>query len=328
MKLTVYENKKLLTEASEKPKAIPGYAVFHVKACGVCGSDLPRMLENKAYHYPIVVGHEFAGVVEDSTNPALVGKRAAVFPILPCGKCEFCAREEYANCVSYNYYGSRCDGGMQDYLLIKEENLVFLPDSVSFEAGAMTEPLAVCLHAVKKADIRKDTRVLVYGAGTIGMLCAMWAKHFGATTVQVCDIDDNKLDMARELGFEIDDGSLVPDLVIEASGAGPAILGAIERLAAFGTLLMVGNVHKDVQIPEALYGKILRKQLTLKGSWNSDYKKNCNDWAESVAAIAEGQIAPTRLITHRFSLAQTEELLTLIDSRREFFQKIMLEETK
>lgn len=325
MKLTIYEHKKILPEASDVPQAVPGYALFHVKACGVCGSDIPRMLEGKAYHYPIVVGHEFAGIVEDSTNPSLVGKRAAVFPILPCGKCEFCAREEYANCVSYNYYGSRCDGGMQDYLLIKEENLVFLPDNVSYEAGAMTEPTAVCLHAMKKAKITKDTRALIYGAGTIGMLCAMWAKHFGAKSVTLSDIDEGKLAMAKALGFEVATGEEQADLVVEASGASAALLGGIDRVSPFGTLLLVGNTAKDVVIPKEAYSKILRKQLTLMGSWNSDYKQTCNDWADSVAAIASGSFDPTVLITHRFALTDAEALVKLINERGELFQKIMLE---
>ena len=325
MKLTVYPDKRILPEKSERPVAKDGYACFRVKACGVCGSDLPRMLNNKAYHYPIVVGHEFSGIVEDSTNPTLVGKRAAVFPILPCGACEFCAREEYANCVSYNYYGSRCDGGMQEYLLVKETNLVFLPDSVSYAAGAMLEPTAVCLHAMKKAEIGENTRVLIYGAGTIGMLCAMWAKHFGAKSVTLSDIDERKLAMAKELGFSVAAEDERADVVVEASGAGAALIGGIEHLAPFGKLILVGNTERDTVIPKEVYSKLLRKQLTVCGSWNSDYKRDCNDWVDSVRAIAQGSICPERLITHRFALSEASAMVELIDRRTELFQKIMME---
>ena len=263
--------------------------------------------------------------MEDSKNADIVGKRVAVFPILPCGKCAMCAKEEYAGCVSYNYYGSRCDGGMQDYLLVKEDNLVFLPEGVSFEAGAMTEPMAVCLHAVKKASIDENTRVLIYGAGTIGMLCAMWAKHLGAVKVTVSDIDPNKLAMAARLGFPAVEKEETADVVIDASGACAALCDGIERLTPMGRMVLVGNTERDVTLPQGVYSKLLRKQLTLIGSWNSDYKTSSNDWTDSVRAVAEGVIDPTVLITHRLALTETERLLSLIDDRTEFYQKIMLE---
>ena len=112
---------------SEELNAIDGYCVFDVKACGICGSDIPRVFAGTSYYYPIVLGHEFCGVVIDSKNKELIGKRACVFPILPCGECEFCKKEQWASCKHYDYYGSRRDGGMQSQLLMKENNLIFLP---------------------------------------------------------------------------------------------------------------------------------------------------------------------------------------------------------
>ena len=325
MKLSVQKNSVLVYEQEEKSVLKDGYALFHVKACGVCGSDIPRILDGKAYYYPIVLGHEFSGVVAQSANEELIGKRAAVFPILPCGKCEFCEREEYANCVNYNYYGSRCDGGMQDYLLVKEENLVFLPDNVTYAAGAMVEPCAVTLHAIKKAHITEDDTVLVYGAGTIGLIAAMWARYFGAKKVFVSDIDEKKLEFASSLGFEKITPETNPTVVIEASGAGSALNDGLSRIKAFGRVIIVGNSSKDVVIDSVNYSHILRKQLTLCGSWNSNYKTNDNDWKEVVEAISKGYIEPERLVTHRIDLDEFERLLKLIDGREEFFQKIMME---
>ena len=193
MRLCIGEGAKWYFEESVMPRPTADSVAFRVKACGICGSDIPRIFSGKSYFYPIVLGHEFAGEVADSDDSALIGKRACVFPILPCGKCAFCEREEWANCVQYDYYGSRRDGGMQDYLLIKKENLIFLPDAVSDAAASMIEPTAVCLHAVKKADIQKGDTVTVYGAGTIGLLCAMWARAFGAKQVFISDIDQTRL---------------------------------------------------------------------------------------------------------------------------------------
>jgi len=321
MKLTVYEGGAVRPEPSEKPVARDGYCVFRVKACGVCGSDLPRVFMGRSYYYPIVLGHEFAGVVEDSTNPSLVGMRACIFPILPCGECEYCKREQYANCTHYNYYGSRTDGGMQEYLLIKESNLIPIPDSVSFEAASMAEPMAVCLHAVKKAGIKKGDTVTVYGAGTIGLLCAMWAKHFGAEQVYLSDINESRLAFARELGFAVS-ADETPDAILDCSGAGSAVCSALERIKAFGTLVLVGNAERDVTLTVEAYSKLLRKQLTVCGSWNSDFRSDVNDWQESVDAMASGAMHPEVLITHTYPVERGDEAFAMIASGKEFFNKV------
>jgi len=323
MKLYVDSNAKIGVAPTEKPLPTDSEAVLRVKACGICGSDIPRVFAGKSYFYPIVLGHEFAGVVEDSKNPALIGKRACVFPILPCGKCAFCAEEKWANCVKYDYYGSRRDGGMQDYLLVKEENLIFLPDSVSDAAGSMIEPTAVCLHAVKKLHITPETVVTVYGAGTIGLLSAMWARAFGAKRVCVFDVDADRLAFAVALGFEAS-GDETPDAVIEASGAPAALNAALEKVRAFGELVIVGNAERDVTLGQANYSKLLRKQLTVYGSWNSDRSHAADDWRDSIDAIAAGHIDPEQLITHRFALRDGVSAFALIGDRKTFYNKITL----
>ena len=322
MRCVIYENGDIRIEESETLKARKGYAVFSVKASGICGSDIPRAFYNGAYHYPLVVGHEFSGVVKDSTNPALVGKRACVFPILPCGECAACQKERWAGCVKYDYYGSRRDGGMQSELLVKESNLVFLPDSVSYEAGAMVEPMAVCLHAVKKANVA-NAQVLVYGAGTIGLLSAMWAKALGASKVYVKDIDEKRCAFAESLGFSLYGGEEV-DTVIEASGSAAVLGEAIGNCAAFGTIVLVGHGKKDVTLSHDAFVSILRKQLTLVGSWNSDRAAFNDDWADSVAAMQAGKINPEALITHKIPLANAKEAFKIAIDRSVFSNKIMV----
>ena len=323
MKLTVYQDCKTVVEPSEKPAATEGYARFRVKACGVCGSDLPRVFSGASYFYPIVLGHEFSGIVEDSLNPDLIGKRACVFPILPCGACEFCKKQQWANCKQYDYYGSRRDGGMQSDLLIKESNLVFLPDNVSYEAGAMIEPTAVCLHAVKKAEITNESTVLVYGAGTIGLLSAMWAKVLGARAVYVSDIDPRRCELAEKLGFSKYNGQSV-NTVVEASGAAAALNDAISNCEAFGRIVLVGHGKNDVSIAHDRFVQILRKQLTLTGSWNSDFSDDVNDWRESVQAISDGKIQPEVLITHKIPLNEGDRAYKTAGNREEFSNKIMV----
>ena len=322
MKLTIFEGANLAVEPTEMPLYTKDEVVLKVKACGICGSDVPRVFNGKSYYYPIVLGHEFAGIVEESSGGKWDGKRVCVFPILPCKECEYCKKEQYANCTHYDYYGSRRDGGMQDYLLVKEENLIVLPDNVSYEEGAMIEPTAVCLHAVKKANVAKGENVLIYGAGTIGLLCAMWAKDFGAENIYLVDIDEKKLQMAENLGFKRYNGEVV-QVVMEASGANACLNQAIDKIAAFGRLMIVGNASGDMTITKDNYSKILRKQLIILGSWNSDYSKAVNDWKDSVQAISEGRIKPEKLITNKFLLQDGVQAFEMIKNK-EFYNKIMV----
>lgn len=323
MRCVIQSSGNIVMQGSDIYFATEGECLFEVKASGICGSDIPRAFSNGAYFYPIVVGHEFSGIVKDSKKPELVGKRACVFPILPCGKCKFCQAQQWSSCINYDYYGSRRDGGMQSELLIKESNLVFLPDNVSYAAGAMIEPMAVCLHAIKKANICNISSVLVYGAGTIGLLSAMWAKAFGAKSVFVQDVDENRLAFARKLGFHSYSNETV-DVVIEASGSDAALNDAIMTCEPFGKIILIGHGKKDTYIKHDVFVKILRKQLTLAGSWNSDFSTETNDWEESVQAIAEGKINPEVLITHKIPLENAEEAFKISVDRNDFSNKVMV----
>jgi len=322
MKLTVYENGVYKVEESEKPSFSENEVLVKIKSAGVCGSDVPRVFNNASYHYPIVLGHEFSGIIEDSFDKDLIGKKVSVFPLLPCGECEFCKKQQYANCTHYDYYGSRRDGAMQSYLAVKKDNLVFLPDNVSYNAGAMVEPLAVCLHAVKKANIKNGDSVVIFGAGTIGLLCGMWAKSFGAEKIYFVDIDEQKLTFLEELGFSRYDNSPV-DVAIECSGANPCINSAILAVKPFSKVLLVGNVHNDLNLKKETYSQLLRKQVTLIGNWNSDFSDYSNDWVDTVNAISLRKIDPEKIITHIIPLKNGEKAFDIIKNR-EFYNKIMV----
>lgn len=324
MKLVIDKGGKYEVQNSEMPLIKDDEVLVKVKASGVCGSDVPRVFNDGAYFYPIVLGHEFSGVIEKANDKKLIGKRVAVFPLIACGECEFCKKEQYANCVKYDYYGSRRDGGNQDYIAVKTKNLVFIPDGVSFEEGAMVEPMAVCLHAVKKLGIKSGDSVVVYGAGTIGMLCGMWAKYFGATDVYFVDIDEQKIEFANKLGYKRYSDEKV-DFAIECSGAGACINGAINAVKAFSKVALVGNAHGDIVISKQTYSQLLRKQITLIGNWNSDFSSTVNDWVDSLNVVKNGGIQPAKLITHKIKLSQSEKVFDVIKARQ-FYNKIMIVE--
>lgn len=323
MKLMLNGSGQFTLEPSEELRPTEDEVVLQVKACSICGSDLPRAFESKAYYYPCVAGHEFAGYVKEAKDPSLQGMRAVVFPILPCKNCEYCAKEEYANCIQYDYYGSRRDGGMQDTLLIKKENLILLPDCLSYEEGACVEPLAVTIHAVKKAGITPGCTVNIFGAGGIGIMCGLWARFYGADTVRFSDIDQAKLDFAVSLGFEVYNGENA-DVCIEASGAGPALVNAIRSAATFGTVVIVGNAHKTMEITVDAYSQILRKQLNFHGSWNSSYASHQNDWQDAIDALAAGKIDVKPLITHRFPLEEGGQAFITAHDPSVFKSRVMI----
>jgi len=322
MKIVLIGDGKIELQESEKLEIKEGYSIVKVDACGVCGSDIPRIFLNKAYHYPIIIGHEFSGHVIESLNKDLINKRCTIFPILGCMECDHCKNEEWANCTHYDYYGSRRDGGMQDYLLVKDTNIIPIPDNVTTLEAAMTEPCAVTLHAIKKAEIKKDEKVLIYGAGTIGSLASMWVKSFGATPYLV-DIDKRKLDFMESLGYNRWNNEEV-DVVIEASGAPISTINAINNVKTFGRIIFLGNAFSDCNIDTVTYSKILRKQLTIKGSWNSDFAYFNDDWNDSIEAISLKKIDPSKLITHKYNINHAQDMIDMLKERKEFTSKVMV----
>jgi L-iditol 2-dehydrogenase len=322
------------------PQFGPGEVLLQIKAAGICGSDVPRVFEKGTYHFPTIPGHEFAGLIVDAgaEDRELIGKKAAVFPLLPCGKCEACQVGEYAQCRDYDYYGSRRDGAFAEYIAVKKWNLVFVPDSVPYEYAAMCEPCSVAIHALSQAGITLGDTVAIFGAGTIGLLAAQIARGWGAAQVVLIDVDDSKLSFARELGFvhTVDSKTVTPegyingitgdrgaDVVLEAAGVSATLGACFKAAKVFGKVVLLGYPAKDMGIPQKAYWEILRKQLTLKGTWNSSYNDAHNDWRLAIQCMDKGILQLEKLITHRFPLAECSKAFELARTHSEFSVKIM-----
>ncbi len=137
-------------------KPVPGEneALVKVRACGICGSDIPRIYKTGAHNMPLIPGHEFSGVVEEcASQPDLVDKRVGIFPLKPCMECPQCQSRHYEMCENYDYLGSRCDGGFADYVVVPVWNLILIPDEVTDNEAAMLEPMCVAVHAMRKAGL-------------------------------------------------------------------------------------------------------------------------------------------------------------------------------
>lgn len=322
------------------PELKAGTVLVKIRACGICSSDIPRIFVNGTYHFPTIPGHEFSGqivAVGDEADEALLGRRTCVFPLLPCKSCKACEIEAYAQCSNYNYFGSRCDGGFAEYLVVPVWNLVPFDDSISYEAAALCEPAAVSLHAVSLADIKKGQKVAVVGTGTIGFLMAAFARDKGAEVV-ICGRSDDKIAYAEELGFqtlhmkseaiEEDVRQLIAqdgfDAVIEGVGSNEAIEMSIRLTGALGTVVLVGNPTDDLHLSKNVYWSVLRKQITVKGSWNSSYNSKVNDWAEALRILKNSDFDYERFVTHKFAMEDYEKAFGVCKDKKEFMLKVML----
>jgi L-iditol 2-dehydrogenase/galactitol-1-phosphate 5-dehydrogenase len=186
-----------------------GDVLVRVAYAGICGSDIPRAFHGKAYHYPLVMGHEFSGTVVQAAADSgyTIDDRVVVFPLLPCRRCAACGTGDYAQCQHYDYYGSRRDGGFAEFVRVPASNLFRVPDRVSLRSAAMTEPCAVALHGVNKLDVKPGMSALVIGGGPIGNMVAQWLRLRGCGQVYVSDIDARKRAIAADMGFSVIDSS-------------------------------------------------------------------------------------------------------------------------
>lgn len=316
--------------------------VVRVRACGVCGSDIPRVFEKGTYHFPTIPGHEFAGEVialGEGAPDQLLGKRVAVFPLVPCRKCGPCQIGSYAQCEDYDYLGSRCDGAFAEFVRVPLWNLAPIPDSVSFEEAAMVEPAAVAAHALRQGQVDVGDSVLVFGAGPIGLMLAQWAAIWGAGRVVLADVDDRKLALARELGFldafnplEVGDSAAYvtsllgagADVVIEASGSSAAFEQCMLSARTFGRVVLMGNPAGEMRLSQKGYWAILRKELRVSGTWNSVYGVLPKDeWRLALDFMDSGRLDVKPLISHRVSLEGLPEALVMLRDRADFCSKVM-----
>lgn len=307
--------------------------LVRVGACGICGSDLPRVFEHGSSNgkYPLAIGHEFAGEVVqvgEQADPALVGVRAAIFPLIPCRKCDPCVTGNYAMCEDYDYLGSRRDGGFAEYCLIPSAWHLIPSEKASMEELSMTEPACVAQHAVRRANVQAGQTVVIFGAGPIGILAARWVQIFGAEPILV-DISPEKVEFAREKGFRVVNsreenlvdavkkwnGGCLADAAIEGTGAGVVLSSCIECIRAKGKIALLGNPAGETKIPQKLHSMMLRKEVDVHGVWNSSRAPYpVNEWKFTVRMMDEGILKTADLITDRLPLEELPQAMAEIKS--------------
>lgn len=283
----VVANEVVEYQEIEEPQVEPGAIKVKVKASGICGSDIPRVLHNGVHFYPIVLGHEFSGdVVEvgEGVETIKVGDRVSGVPLLPCMKCDDCQKGNYSLCKHYSFIGSRRQGSNADYVVIPATNAIVFDKSISYEQGAMFEPSTVALHGLLCNDYQGGDYVAVLGGGTIGMFTMQWAKIFGSKKVVVFDISEERLEMAKRLGADEVINTLEEDFmekakaitggkgyayVFETAGQPVTMRMGFELAANKAHVCFVGTPHVDLTFTPAMWENMNRKEFKLTGSWMS-----------------------------------------------------------
>lgn len=328
----IYGAKDVRIENVNEPAAAAGQVKIKVEWAGICGSDL------HAYHHgfgvsaephpvtgrglPLVLGHEFAGVVtelgEGVTNLA-VGDRVAVEPIVYAEDDYYVQRGKYNLASPFAFLGLQDDGGFAQYAIANASKAHKLPSNVSLEEGALMEPTAVTVHAVKESQLKIGDAVVVYGAGPIGLLTIMAAKAAGAASVIAVDISPERLSKALEVGASSVVNSLEADatteilaqhangvdVAFEAAGAQATFTSALEVIKKGGQLLIIAGYASPVTLD---VNSILVKEISIKTSLAYHHI-----FPEVIAMVSSGRLDTKKVITKKIKLDNlVEEGLELL----------------
>lgn len=324
----------------EKPAPLAGEVLMRVRATSICGSDVSRVLKGHRT-MPLILGHEAAGEVVEvgpGVDDKLLGLRAAVVPLMPCMRCAYCSQGLYSACTGYSFIGSRRNGTFAEYVMLPAENLLFLPDDLDFEAGALIEPATVALHALERGGFKPGQSAAALGAGSIGLMAVQWLRKLGAQKIFVSDLNDENLACARSFGAHIAINPLHEDIVsrvaeetggvdlaLELAGAPQTLAQAIEITRPRGSVVLTGNQPKDAVFPAGLMEQITRKELHVSGTWMS-YSAPFpgHEWPDAAAALCSGDLNAAEMITHRFPLSEVEAVFKGIADRSFTYRKIIL----
>ena len=340
----VRANENVTYQDYEEPVAGPGLVKVRVKASGICGSDIPRVLHHGVHYYPIVLGHEFSGdVVEvgEGVKKIKVGDRVSGAPLLPCMKCDDCQNGNFSLCKHYSFIGSRQQGSNADYVVLPEQNAVVFDKSISYEQGAMFEPSTVALHGIFQNEYRGGEYVAVLGGGTIGMFTMQWAKIFGSRKVVVFDISHERLELAKRLGADetvntTEDGYMEKAMaftegkgfsyVFETAGQIPTMHMAFELAANKAHVCFVGTPHEELKFTPAMWENMNRKEFHLTGSWMS-YSSPFpgKEWSLTAHYFATGQLKfDPGFIYKKVPMSQAQEAFQMFKIPGQVKGKVLL----
>ncbi len=321
----------------ERPTVGPGEVLLRVQKIGVCGSDIHVWHGQHPFtSYPVVQGHEFSALVEavgEGVTRVAVGMKATAAPQEVCGGCNPCKSGNYHICENLKVRGFQAPGCAQDLFVAPEERVVAFADSLSFEQGAMIEPVSVAVHATSRTDKIEGKNVVVFGAGTIGNLLAQAARCRGAKKILITDLVDFRLQKALEVGVDfacnvvkenlasrIKDvfGEEGFDVAIEAAGTEASLDDAVQYVQKGGDIVVVGVYGDRPKVDMSVVGD---RELSLIGSLM--YQQS--DYEQAAKWIADGLIVTEPLVTGHFPFEMYEDAYQHIEKHNDRTLKVIID---
>lgn len=322
--------KQVQVKETPMPELAPGQVLLKVTYAGICGSDSSFWTGGGPQAFPI--GHEMVGVVEDPNGSSFAkGDRVSLIEYVPCGECPACksGKRHLCSLGLWKAVGIGVPGTFAEYVAIRADMVRPVPANVSDRHAALVEPAAVALHAARVGGVKEGSRVLITGAGSIGLLIAACAKALGAEYVATTARNENRLNMARSCAFidEVFDGKdenmkdklakKAFDIAFDCSGAAPLISMCAAVLAPGGTFVMVA-AHGDLQ---AAYSPILMKELVVKGTFFFTEK----DFEDTLTFMSDGRLNVEQLATKIVGFADAQEAFEDLNSGSSANVKILLD---
>ncbi|HET9649719.1 MAG TPA: NAD(P)-dependent alcohol dehydrogenase [Microlunatus sp.] len=297
------------------PTPGPGEVLVEIAAVGICGSDVHYFEHGRIGSYvvaaPMIIGHESAGTiiaVGADVEPSRVGELVALEPGVPCGACFQCRRGTYNLCPRIEFFATPpIDGSISRFVTIAAAFAHPAPAGLSAEQAAMAEPVSVGIWAARKTGVGGGDRVLVTGAGPVGLLAAQVARALGAQVPVIIDTSPTRLDRARRLGLRaVPAGEPLQqefDVLLECSGAAPALAAGMRALAPGGRVALIGMGSDTVSLDVPL---VQGHELTVAGVF-----RYAHTYPFALQLISEGAVNVHDVITHRFAFEDTEAALTV-----------------
>ncbi len=323
MKVALFEKPHSLTVRSTPVRTLlPNEVLLKVQACGVCGTDVHIVEGTSRATPPVVLGHEFTGVVEDvgiAVYGVAAGQRASVDPNISCGVCYFCRRGLVHLCANLQALGVDRDGGMAEYCFVPSQQIYVLPEGMKPEAAAFVEPVSCAVHGIDRANICAGDTVVIIGGGTIGLIMLQLARNAGASRTILVEPNEHKRLIAAELGADVlldptvnhtktaimDITNIGADVVIECVGKPQTAQLALEIARRGGTIEFFGVCPIGEKIPVEP-NQIYFKELTIVGSY-----VNPNTFSRSIALLNAGKVRIDKFQIDKFPLDGVREALAL-----------------
>lgn len=330
------------------PQVNPGQVKVSVRYCGICGSDIPRVLNGTCHSFPQVLGHEFSGIItevaEDVTS-VQVGDHVVGVPLVPCMECEDCRKGNYSLCKHYSFIGSRQQGAMAEYVVLPELNVLKIDKSIRLDYAALFEPSTVALHGIMLNNYNpsENDYVCIIGAGTIALFTLLWCKILGAKNIIVIGRSREGLENALKYGADSVFSTLDNDFmdkamtytkglgynyVYDAVGIEDTIHISLLAAANKANVCFIGTPTKPIEFGVKTWELINRKELCLTGSWMS-YSAPWpgREWEMTAAYLATNKLKISDdMIFCKLPLSKIKEAFNLFETNRSAIKgKILLE---